>query len=385
MFITAEQIHNGKEFLPSGSAIQVTETGIIEAITDVRGLEELQHFEGVLCPGFVNTHCHLELSHLKGNIPQGTGLIPFLQQIPFLRTGFTDEDKRRAREAAYEELKGNGVVAVGDICNTTDTLDLRERDILHVHSFVECIGFTAAVADRAFESMRMVCETLRSARTGLDKLSRASVVPHAPYSVSEALFRLIDQYEAGAIVSIHNQESEDENEYYRSKQGRVRDLLNTFGIDDTEFAASGKPSLQTYMEWLSPTHPLILVHNTASTEEDFQAAGGRFTNLYWCLCPNANLYIEGRLPDVHTLRRSGARICIGTDSLASNHHLSVFAELQTLHQHFPALEWETLLRWGSWNGARALQMEEVVGSIEPGKRPGVVQLRLEEQRVVPLF
>jgi len=101
---------------------------------------------------------------------------------------------------------------------------------------------------------------------------------------------------------------------------------------------------------------------------------------FWCLCPNANLYIENRLPDVGMFVREHANICIGTDSLASNHQLSILSELQTLKENFAALSWEDLIRWGTYNGARALQMDDIIGSFDPGKKPGIVQVtQLEEK------
>ena len=73
--------------------------------------------------------------------------------------------------------------------------------------------------------------------------------------------------------------------------------------------------------------------------------------------------------------RAGLSICVGTDSLASNHELSVLGELQTLHQHFPQLEWGTLLQWGTLNGAKALQMDAQIGSIAVGKKPGLLHIK----------
>ena len=126
---------------------------------------------------------------------------------------------------------------------------------------------------------------------------------------------------------------------------------------------------------------MILVHNVATTAEDLdQTTGG--PELYFCLCPNANLYISGQLPDVELLTARGCRMVIGTDSLASNHRLSVLEELKTLQRAFPRLDTAELLGWATLNGARALQMEGRLGGFSPGKRPGVVLLTgLEERRL----
>ena len=150
--------------------------------------------------------------------------------------------------------------------------------------------------------------------------------------------------------------------------------MQTLGIDDSFFLPSGKTSLQTYLQWLSASHPFIFVHNTYTHRADIEVAQTLLKNVYWCLCPNANLYIENTLPDIPMLMRECDTICVGTDSLSSNHQLSVLAELQTIKKHYPETNWEDLLRWGTYNGAKALQMDDTVGSIEKGKKPGILHI-----------
>src|SRR5690606_18448134 len=129
-----------------------------------------------------------------------------------------------------------------------------------------------------------------------------------------------------------------EDEYYRQKTGAVKDLLEGFGINDDFFEPSGNSSLQTYTQWLSAGHRMIFVHNTYTTKQDITFAVKKFDHAFWCMCPNANLYLERRLPDIPMFVEEKATICIGTDSLASNHQLSILSELITLKTQFPELE-----------------------------------------------
>ncbi len=376
-FFTASKIHDGRKWLPQGTVIETSEDGTIIALHDTASCEAV-FYDGILIPGFVNAHCHLELSHMKGAIPEHLNLIPFLKNIPLHRNDFTDEQKEKARHKAYHELVNNGVVAVGDISNVTETLDIRSLDKLHIHTFIESLGF-AENPQKQFERSVQVYYTF-AAQKSVTKRVHQSIVPHAPYSVSVALFKMINAHQKEAIISIHNQESPAEDEYYLSKAGPVGELLQVLGIDDSFFKPSGKSSLQTYLEWLSPSHPFIFVHNTYTSLNDLEVAKALLNEPFWCLCPNANLYIENRLPDVGMFVREHANICIGTDSLASNHQLSILSELQTLKENFAALSWEDLIRWGTYNGARALQMDDIIGSFDPGKKPGVVQVtQLEEK------
>lgn len=370
--ITAERIHNGHEWLPAGATVELTHEGKITGIS-YAAAKHTVHYADVLVPGFVNAHCHLELSHMNGVVGKHTGLITFLQTVAQTRNSHSDAEKKIAREAAYNELFKNGVVAVGDIANSTDTIDIRQHEKLHVHTFVESIGFSEENAARSFGYALQTHHAFAS-QTGNRKSLTQSITPHAPYSVSAALFRLIDEHANGNTISIHNQESEDENSFYRDKTGGVLTLLNALGINYSSFTPTGKTSLMSYLEWLSQSQTVMFVHNTNTKQEDVRFASTHLRKAFWCLCPNANLYIENRLPDVPMLIREGANICIGTDSLASNDELSVLSELRTLKQHFPALSWQDLLSWATYKGAVALQLSDVIGSLEPGKTPGILQI-----------
>ena len=381
-FLTATQIHDGYTFLEPGTIIEVADDGTIVALHPQGSIEGAVFYDGIIAPGFVNAHCHLELSHLQDMVPEATGLIPFLQQIPAQRNNFTDEQKKAARHAAYQYMVQQGIVAAGDIANSNETLDIRLLDDLHLHTFVECIGFTEQFAAARLAYSTEVRDAF-AAQQSTGKELRQSVIPHAPYSVSGTLFQLINDAAPGSLISIHNQESPAEDEFYKLKTGNVLNLLNGLGINYDFFTPTGKSSLQSYLPYFTTDHPLLLVHNTYTTAEDMVAAQANGRTVSWCLCPNANWYIERRLPDVNLLMQYADNICIGTDSLASNHQLSVLDELVTLKQHFPKLEWETLLRWATANGAKALQMDKMIGSISAGKKPGLLLLQgLDNNRPV---
>ncbi len=373
MLLSADKIHDGRKWLPDGSLIEVADDGTITAIHAQAPKDApIVHYNGVLCPGFVNTHCHLELSHMRGVIPEHTGLIPFLQQVFRNRGNHTEQQKKAARYQAYEELIKNGVVAVGDISNMNDTSDIREAGKLHFHTFVEAIGFNET-PQKQFDNAVAVYHSFAAQKPSGKRLTQ-SITPHAPYSVSHVMFSLIDKHQPQSLLSIHNQESAAEDEYYLLKQGDVQTLLHGIGIDDTFFTPSGKSSLQTYLQWLSREHTFLFVHNTYTKRADIQVAQTLLPELFWCLCPNANLYIENRLPDVPMFMEEHVNLCVGTDSLSSNHRLSILHELQTIKQAYPAIQWEQLLQWGTYNGAAALHMQDIIGSFEPGKQPGILHI-----------
>ncbi len=329
-----------------------------------RKIKDITLYDGILVPGMVNTHCHLELSHLKGIIPEHTGLLGFIGQIMSMPE--TDELFRLdAMRRADEEMYNQGIVAVGDISNliVSNVVKVRNKKIYY-HTFVEAMGLNPKAAKGIFEAYK-------ASKTYFDP-TKTSVVPHAPYSVSKELFEYIEEYadECGHIISMHNQESAEENIYFEQKESAFLALYEKMGINPGTHRAQGKSSLKTVLPWLSPFQKTLLVHNTFTTAGDVAFATSRHPALYWCLCPNANLYIENKLPDVEMLRDAGLKITLGTDSLASNHQLSILEEMKTL-QKYKKVRFDDLLKWATLNGAEFLGIDDRFGSFEKGKKPGI--------------
>jgi cytosine/adenosine deaminase-related metal-dependent hydrolase len=174
---------------------------------------------------------------------------------------------------------------------------------------------------------------------------------------------------------MHNQETAAEDELFVKGTGEFLSLYKKMGIDISSFHPSGKSSLRTCLPKFLSDQLVILVHNVHTSKEDLEfcyADQSALPSLTWCLCPKANLYISGRLPDINLLMTYTDDIVLGTDSLASNDGLSILSEMRTLKNHFPSIGIEQLFTWGTSNGSKALQLDNVLGSFEQGKKPGVV-------------
>jgi cytosine/adenosine deaminase-related metal-dependent hydrolase len=277
--------------------------------------------------------------------------------------------------AAEKAMWESGIAAVGDICNGTTSLSQKRNSPLYYHSFVECMGFVPAFAQSRYDFSKSILDQFREA--GLP----CSIVPHAPYSVSADLFALLAATPDNTPVSIHNQESAAENSLYKDKTGDFLNFYRHFGMDASTFQPTGTNSLPAWLKQFK--QPIILVHNTFTQETDIQFAKEHALQAYWCLCPQANLYIENRLPDIQLLRSQGCTITLGTDSLASNNQLSIWEEIQTIRKHFPAIPLEEVLQWATFNGAQALGITDLYGSFQKGTRPGVVLIdHMENKRII---
>jgi len=341
------------------------DTGKILAIESSDLHSEAQHHRGVLVPGYINAHCHLELSHLKGVIPTGTGLVPFIQGILSQRD-FPEEEVMAAIQAADQEMSDNGIVAVGDISNKSDTAATKRASKLRYHTFVEMFDL--------FQPF-MTAETISTNQEVYDSHSdqqghKKSFVPHAPYSVSPAIYEFIRaNNKSDATVSIHNQELTAENEFFQHKTGKMISFYESIGLSLEAFTGSGKNSINYAIEHMDPSQRTLFVHNTASQAEDIALAQSWSPYTYWATCPNANLYIENKLPQYDLFGKADAIMCIGTDSLSSNWSLSIYEEMKTIKRYQSALSDIEIIRWATANGADALGYSDL-GRIAVGTSPG---------------
>ena len=372
--ISASPIRNGVVTVDdTGRIVSVSDpalqgdTGTVSSGDSIAPASPPQKVNGVLIPGFVNAHCHLELSHLQGKSQTGKTLLPFLVDVVTLR-----ESDPAVIEAAIREqdrrMWAAGIQAVGDICNQADTAATKRDSPIRYYSFVEMFDFLQP--GRAAASYDMYLAAYRA------QPEPKSAVPHAPYTVSDALYPLINALNEGpGTVSIHNQETAAEDELFETGGGPFADFFAGFGASLEEFRAPGTPSIYHAMERMDPERRTLFVHNTLTRPEAIRAAEawGR-DGVYWVTCPNANLYIENRLPRYDRFLDAAAKVCIGTDSLTSNWQLSVLEEMKTIARYQSYVPFADLLRWATLNGAEALYFEDELGSLDVGKRPGLLAL-----------
>jgi len=362
----ADLVFTGEELLDNRVLVTGNDGTIVEIVRTHDAGDDVELFNGILCPGFINCHCHLELSHLKNKISRGSGMIKFLLTVMSDRF-IAEEEIEAAIQAEEKRMHMNGTVAVGDICNTTHTLKTKKQSALFFHNFIEGTGFVESSAELRFRQAHDVFAAFA------EHFSSSSIVPHAPYSVSDKLLRIIDGFDTQSLLTLHNQESEAESEFFAYATGGFLELYRALKVDVTAFRPKEHGGLVHFLQQLHPGHSLILVHNVHTAQRDLDwIAHHPHPELFWCLCPNANLYIGNKLPDVDLLLNNNCTIVVGTDSLASNAQLDMIEELKTLQTHYPAVKTAELLKWATKNGAAALNLSGQYGTFEKDKRPGIV-------------
>ena len=363
--VSSPRLHHGVVVVENGRIKEVTSREQVPA-------DQLEYYKGMIIPGFINTHCHLELSHLKGKAPTGAGLLPFLDHV----VKFRDIDQDTIDAAILEAdtyMWESGIQAVGDICNKADTFPVKRKSKIQYYSFVEMFDF---LQDQQTDLM------IKGYVDVYDKApDPKTAVPHAPYSVSPNLFQRLKEMNTSKVtVSIHNQETPAEQDFFMNGTGGFFEFYKNFGFDLSHFQSTGKTSIHYAMAHMDPGQRTLFVHNTLTSAEDIQAAHAWSDHVYWATCANANLYIENRLPFYQRFIHAGACMTIGTDSLTSNWQLSVLEEMKTIAKYQSYVPFDTLLQWATLNGAKALGMEDKLGSLDKGKAPGVLVLDFDPDR-----
>lgn len=337
----------------------------------------VEFHNGIIIPGFVNCHCHLELSHLKGVIAQGGGLGSFIEQVRSTRDSLVDKITTSA--SADNDMYNGGVSLCADICNTTETFTLKRKSRIRYFSLLEVFGIDPDKAGRRMD------ETIRISLIAEEMNLPFSMVPHSVYSMSLPLLRLLrKKSEENKVTSIHFMETAGESTFLENHSGMLMTSYRRTGLIPARLETVINHATAVLNE-ITPSGNLILVHNTFADRETIQTIMTR-KNLFWCLCPNSNNYIEKTIPPVNLLIEEGCEIVIGTDSLASNLKLDILSELITLQLNFPSLPIEDLVCWATLNGAKALGMEDMFGKIEQGKNPGLLLLQnvdLQNMKLLP--
>jgi cytosine/adenosine deaminase-related metal-dependent hydrolase len=355
-----------------------TITGIDDTGGDLVEKESVEFHNGIIIPGFVNCHCHLELSFMKDLIQPKKGLAEFLKHF---RTGRENGTQNLTSAAlkADNDMYRDGVVLCADICNTRLTFDIKKKSRIKYINLLEVFGIDPEKAD-----LRMN-EILQLSNIAHDYRIPSWIVPHSLYSISLTLFRLLrKETESNKITSIHFMETEGEKSFLKYHDGPILESYKDSGLG-VEGLETVEDHASAVLEEITLSGNLILVHNTFADRTTIKKVKKR-ENLFWCLCPNANLYIEDQVPPLDLLIEENCRIVTGTDSLASNDRLSILEELKTLQIYYPWVPLQDLIVWATFNGATALGEVTEYGSIQPGKKPGLLLLQdidLHKMRLLP--
>jgi len=321
-----------------------------------------------ILPGVVNAHTHLELSWMRGRVPPNASMPAWAASLMALRRTVSPEPAEPIADAIREARRA-GTSLVGDVTNTFATYEPLLDSELSAALFRELLGFSAADPDAVVR----VAQDQIAALTPVAWL-RPSLAPHAPYSVSPALMRAIGRGNGDRPLSIHLGESAQEVQFLRDGTGEWRALLERLGV----WNAAWTPPACGPVDYLDGfglvNERLIAVHGVQFTDGELARLAAAAATVV--TCPRSNRWTGAGAPPIERFYASGARVAIGTDSLASVADLNLFAELAEVRRLAPGVPASRILASATLAGAQALGFASELGSIEPGKRADLLAVRL---------
>lgn len=330
--------------------------------------------EGALVPGFVNGHCHVELSHLHKKFVKGTGMAGFIDQINALRDWAGREKKQELVKEWMDRMWDRGVSAMADISNDDSSFDVKASHPMYTRTFLEVFGSEPEMCEGVMKDVTELNSTADAA--GID----AAPTPHSCYTMSPQL--LSASAAAGLAkgwLSYHSQESQEEEDLLLTGTGAMYENRKRSGMSTPP--VTGESSLKYFISRLAEAKPapydehILLVHNVCLQQGDIDAVRKVMKNVYWAICPLSNIFIHNALPPVGLMRENNLDIIVGTDSLSSNDDLDMVKELACIHENFPEVPMSEILKWACLNGARFLAKDDILGSISEGKKPGIVLVK----------
>lgn len=325
---------------------------------------------GAIVPGFVNAHCHVELSHLHKKFRKGTGMAGFIDQINELRDWAGNDVKAKLVQEWMDKMWNDGVSAMADISNDESSFDVKKAHKMYTRTFLEVFGSEPEMCDGVMKEVTTLNSLADAA--GID----AAPTPHSCYTMSPQL--LSASAAAGldrGFLSYHSQESQEEEDLLLSGSGAMYENRKRSGMSTPP--VTGESSLKYFIDRLAEAKPapyeehILLVHNVCLSQDDIEAAKAVMNNVYWAVCPLSNIFIHNALPPIPLMVENRLKVLVGTDSLSSNDDLDMVKELYCLHTNFPEVSMTTLLEWACLNGAEFLK-QDALGSLVAGKKPGVV-------------
>jgi aminodeoxyfutalosine deaminase len=363
----AEVVRDGAVVVDArGTVIDVGPAG--EVLARHAGIAP-ERVRGVLLPGLVNAHTHIELSALRGQVPGGAGFVPWVEQMIGVRAEVRPEDDAAAIDEAVADLEAFGTVAVGEVSNSLSAVQPLARRGFVGRVFHEVFGIERVpLEQRVADLPKIIAE--RVGEWPSPDLAYTPT-PHTLYTTHAAVVRRLarEARERGSRISLHLAEHAAERRFLEHGDGPIPawyEMRLKLRRDLLEWPGRSPIALADDLGALGPH--TICVHLTDARPEELEQVARRGAPVVFC--PRSNLFIETRLPPLLAARAAGIFPGLGTDSLASNASLDVLAEARALADRFPTVPARDLLRMATWEGARALGRDDV-GRVARGSRPGL--------------
>jgi len=353
--------------------------GVIEAVGAVGKVppaaDHRELGEVAVLPGLINAHTHLELTHLRGQLPQRR---PMSQWLYALRTRWpSTHDLDAAVEDGAAEALAAGTTTLGDVCHNNRAWRTLKDTPLRAVCFAEVTGIgplADAAVPRLMKNIRG-CRSTRRVRFGLS--------PHAPYTTGEEVYRQVVPLARKRHwpIATHLAETESERQFLLRGSGRLFDFLMHMGLMSSSVQVPGCTPVAFAQRLGLFDGPCVLAHVNYIDDAEMKTLAGSGASVV--CCPRCNDFFGRSGHRYAEMLAAGINVAVGTDSLASNTSLDMLAELARLRAE-AKVDNQTLLKMGTLHGARALRWDDQIGSLEPGKQADWIAVDVPPDTVAPL-
>ncbi len=316
----------------------------------------------ILLPGLINAHCHLEHSALYQQTTPGLSFTQWVMQVSALSEKLSADEVSHALKVATDYLIRGGSTTVIDHTHPNTPVFETPFDRIPVW---EVLG---SDQKRANESFSQALEK---------KKNRASFIsPHSLYAVHpQTLQKIFASRSSDSYLSVHCLESGDENEFFRKHRGPLAEYVRERG-------GEGIFSALSPIEWLEAHGVLnehtVLIHGNYLTESEIDFLAKKRVGLVHC--PGSHCFFKHQNFPWSKILKSGIRVGLGTDSLASNAELSMLSEMRLLQETEPQLTPQQIFSFATLEGARLFGIDREVGSLEPGKKANLIAVPIVDPK-----
>ena len=354
---------------------RIVASGSSTAPAGVEAAPPFDHGACAILPALVNAHTHLELSYMRGLVPPATSFDAWVRALISLRAKYPDPlaaDIIQAIRHAIGEARAAGTGVIGDISNTLVSAPMLHDAGMPAHVFHEVLGFRVADGTQTLAAARRRIDAVREIEPGV----RMSLAPHAPYSVSPALFLSIAGEMPDAITSIHLGESPEEVHFLLHGGGPIQSALESLGAWNPDWTPPRCGPVEYIEKFGLLSERLLAVHGVQLSYRELAQLASAGATLV--TCPRSNRWVGAGSPPVDQFYASGVRVAIGTDSLASVEDLNLFSEMAQIRALGADIPARAIVESATRIGAEALGFGEDYGTIEPGKRAALIAVRVPD-------
>ena len=368
--------------------VSFTADGVIHEVASGVPPRELRVRRGgegsMICPAFVSAHSHLSLGELRSF---GHSL-PFWEWIHALYPTLQNKDEasfQKGADRSVSELVRSGVSTVGDNAYATFGVDSLVASGARGVFFHEVFGSLSEDLDAYIEEVDLQLASLPKTRGEV----AYGVSPHTPWTCPPEVMTRVCRWarSGGRRISLHLEESIEERRFFLEGKGPLHDVMESRGALGRYRLGASPTAILGALGVLGPD--VVAAHCVQVDSSDIEILAESGTHV--CHCPTSNLKLAEGFAPIAEMMEAGINVALGVDGLASSSRLDFFQEMRSAVlmqrgrlRRCARPSAAEALAMATVNGARALGLEDRVGTLAEGRWADLLLLEPDPIRHLPI-